>query len=129
MTRRYRRCRIEDIRNVAETLGESLAIQLPYVRPVIGAGALLLTKNATDTRWWQSLARSATAICFPTGRLTETTTMQGPSLFYFGEQVEMFIDLCQPFGHCWQPIREVMTADAPTARPGIRSKGTGEPMC
>ena len=54
---------------VAEALGERLAIQVPYQQPVASDGALILTKNATDTRWWQALAASATALCLPFGRL------------------------------------------------------------
>ena len=97
----HRRCRISDLRAVAVALGESLVIQMPYQQPRVGDGTLILTKNATDTRWWQALARAASAVCFPTGRLTETTTMQGPSLFYFGHDVAGFVRRCRAFGHCW----------------------------
>ena len=29
--------------------------------------------------------------------------MQGASLLYFGEQVDEFVRLCEPFGTCWLP--------------------------
>ncbi len=100
-----RHCCIEDFYMVAETLDELLAIQVPSRRPVIGDGALILTKNATDTRWFRALADAATAICFPHGRLKETTTMQGPALFYFGAQVDEFVRLCSSFGNVCTPFK------------------------
>jgi hypothetical protein len=92
------RCRIENIYAVADALHEHLVIQVPYQQPCVGDGVLMLTKNATDTRWCHALMAHATALCLPHGRLKETTTMQGATLFYFGEQVEAFTRLCKPFG-------------------------------
>lgn len=51
-----------------------------------------------------SALSTATAICFPHGRLKETTTMQGPTLFYFGPQVEEFVRLCRPFSTVGVPM-------------------------
>jgi len=98
------RCRIEEIYAVAETLNETLTIQEPCRRPTVGDSALILTKNATDTRWFRALADHAAAICCPRGRLKETTTMQEPALFYFGAQLDTFSRLCSPFGFVIYPV-------------------------
>jgi hypothetical protein len=100
------RCRLEDIYAVAEALKETLTIQEANQPLLVADGALILTKNATDTRWFRALAARATAICFPCGRLKETTTLQGPALFYFGAQVDAFTRLCSPFGWVGIPLRK-----------------------
>lgn len=123
---KHRRCRIEDIYAVAEALGESLYIQERYRRPIVGDGMLILTKNASDTRWYRALSKAATRLCHPRGRLKETTTLQGAALFYFGDKVDEFSRLCEPFGHVWRhPSPDDLCADsADSAEPTAETELT-----
>jgi hypothetical protein len=65
--------------------------------------ALLLTHNYTDTEWFHTAARAATAVCFPRGRIhflspagDECSPTQGQAFFYFGQDIEPFDHV---FGH------------------------------
>ena len=50
-----------------------------------GAGpVVMVTNNATDSRWWQNLARQSPAICLIRGRLRWKSALQGQTAFYFG---------------------------------------------
>jgi ParB family chromosome partitioning protein len=62
------------------------------------SAAVVLVNNATDSKWFQRLAASASAICFPKGRikyLDSTGTpanspLQGQAILYFGGDVLAF---------------------------------------
>lgn len=95
--------------------GGNVWLNPPYAQPAIAQfaqkmveewqaarvnAAIVLTHNYTDTAWFQSLARAATAICFtrgrvrfvsPTGELAAPT--QGQAFFYFGHDVDIFADV------------------------------------
>jgi phage N-6-adenine-methyltransferase len=67
--------------------------------------AIVLTHNYTDTAWFQSLAETASAICFtrgrvrfvsPAGELAAPT--QGQAFFYFGSEVDIFADVFADVG-------------------------------
>jgi hypothetical protein len=95
-----RRCTIADVHAVADALGEPLAIQSQTWRPA----PLMLVKNSTDTRWFRSLAATATAWCLLRGRVNYP--LQGAVLLYFGGQADEFRRLCSPFGVVRRPWGE-----------------------
>lgn len=68
--------------------------------------ACVLVNNATDTAWYQRLARSASAICFIAGRIKfhdkngdpKNTPLQGQSVLYLGKRAKSFEKAFFPFG-------------------------------
>ena len=69
--------------------------------------AIVLTDNATDTRWFSKLANAADAILFTTGRINflksdgsqdEGHHIRGQAFFYFGNRADLFADVFTPFG-------------------------------
>jgi ParB family chromosome partitioning protein len=91
----------------------------PYAQPLIsqfseklvvelGAGnvtaACILVNNATETKWFQTLASASRAICFPAGRVkfwsSERTSapLQGQAVLYAGKSTETFIECFADFG-------------------------------
>jgi ParB family chromosome partitioning protein len=67
--------------------------------------AIVLTNNATETKWFHRLASAASAICFPLGRISfwypereSFTPLQGQAFFYFGKSVHTFRKTFQQFG-------------------------------
>lgn len=65
--------------------------------------AVVLTNNATETRWYQHLAGAASAICLHSGRIRfwypdrpSFTPLQGQTLLYLGPDVDRFAaEFCQ----------------------------------
>lgn len=97
----------------------------PYAADVIGkftdklaqhfaakdvTAAILLTNNATETGWFSTVARIASAVCFPFGRISyldksgkpANTPLQGQSLLYFGENSDKFCKTFASLGRCWR---------------------------
>lgn len=67
--------------------------------------ACLLVNNATETKWFQSAATLASAVCFPSSRVkfldpdgNEGAPLQGQAVLYFGDQVGRFITEHRRFG-------------------------------
>jgi phage N-6-adenine-methyltransferase len=66
---------------------------------------IVLTHNYTDTRWFQSAANAASAICFTRGRIKfesptgeKAAPTQGQAFFYFGADVTAFRDAFASIG-------------------------------
>lgn len=67
--------------------------------------AIVLVNNATETRWFQGLASSVSAICFPKGRIRywrpsddSAAPLQGQAFLYIGENAEAFSKVFSQFG-------------------------------
>jgi len=95
----------------------------PYSQPIIGSFAVkvasgeasqacVLVNNATETKWFQEIARAATAICFPAGRVKfwhpsrESVPLQGQAVLYIGERVEQFAAEFTSFGFCMEVLAQ-----------------------
>ena len=68
--------------------------------------AIVLVNNATDSRWFQLLLSSASAICFPVGRIRfidrwgspAGSPLQGQAFIYIGTEVERFAEEFYQYG-------------------------------
>lgn len=81
-----------------------------FVDKLLGSNfdaAIVLTDNATDTRWFCKLATAADAILFTTGRINFLKSdgsqevgnhVRGQAFFYFGDRADLFADIFGRFG-------------------------------
>jgi len=67
--------------------------------------AIVLVNNATETQWWQRMARCASAVCFPKTRIrfldpdgNPGAPLQGQSILYFGESKTVFVEEFSKYG-------------------------------
>lgn len=93
----------------------------PYAQPLIGqfaeavaskyeqgeiSQAIVLVNNATETAWFSRMLQSASAVCFPKGRIKfidkegrpSGAPLQGQAFLYFGKQFTQFADSFSHFG-------------------------------
>lgn len=93
----------------------------PYAQPLISKFAAavaskfdageftqccVLVNNATETEWFQTIARRASAICFPSSRIKfidkngepSGAPLQGQAILYLGKTTRSFVDAFAGFG-------------------------------
>jgi phage N-6-adenine-methyltransferase len=104
---------------LAREWGGNVWLNPPYSKDLIGKfaekvvveserfeQAIVLVNNATETAWFQSMARKANAICLFAGRIKfndktgkpANTPVQGQAAIYFGEHVERFASAFDDLG-------------------------------
>ena len=69
--------------------------------------AVFLVNNCTETKWFQSLISSASAVCFPRGRISfwslenkSKSPLQGQAVMYFGSQPTSLVSAFSGIGFC-----------------------------
>lgn len=73
--------------------------------------AIVLTNNATDTEWWQLMARHASARCDPDARISfhradgpRRRPLQGQVVLYLGPDPVRFCEVFSELGLCWRAV-------------------------
>lgn len=73
--------------------------------------AIVLTNNATETVWFQTIAEITAAVCFPRGRVRfwapdkpPATPLQGQVISYIGPNPYTFLEEFGEIGSVFQPL-------------------------
>lgn len=88
-------------------------IIVPFIDKLLGhyqrgdvSAAIVLTNNSTETKWFQTLSKTASAICFPAKRIKflspkgkTGTPLQGQAIVYLGSHPETFRQHFAQFGY------------------------------
>jgi phage N-6-adenine-methyltransferase len=89
----------------AELIGDFCEKLAKHYRAGEVSEAIVLVNNATETKWFLSLAQVATAMVFPTGRVrfwhprkTNVAPLQGQATVYIGPNADEFLDAFTRFG-------------------------------
>jgi hypothetical protein len=85
-------------------------------------GAIMLTHNYTDTKWFHTLANVASAICFTKGRIRfespdgkKASPTQGQAFFYFGDEPHEFSKVFADTGFVVVPANDNLRMTAAKA--------------
>jgi hypothetical protein len=70
--------------------------------------AIVLTNNGTDTKWFHAMMEQASAVCLVKGRIKfiapdgtyGKTPLQGQTITYFGNDVDVFVKEFSQYGKC-----------------------------
>lgn len=111
-----------------QSWGGNVWMNPPYAQPAIAhfcdrlcfdfeegrvAQACVLVNNATDTKWFQQLARQASAVCFTKGRVrfygpdgSKGAPLQGQAVVYLGPDAEAFRREFSTFGFVLNAARK-----------------------
>jgi ParB family chromosome partitioning protein len=108
-----------------DLVGRFVAKLCAHVQAGDVPAAVLLTNNATETRWFQEAYRVCRAKCFPQGRIRFLNEhgepvgapLQGQSILYFGDRPEAFCEAFQRFGVCHLVSAPVAQALPDAGRP------------
>lgn len=69
-----------------------------------------MSNSKCDTRWWQALAKQASAICFVAGRIKSNGSKNSPtcghSFMFFGGNPAAFVKEFQKYGLCVMRARD-----------------------
>jgi ParB family chromosome partitioning protein len=97
----------------AQPLCEKFCIKLCASLATGVSQAIALVNNGTETQWFQAMAESATAICFPQGRIKfidpegkPGAPLQGQAILYFGLHAAKFAAEFAQYGLILIPDRK-----------------------
>jgi len=89
----------------ADLVGQFATKLVRHFRKGEVTAALVLVNNATETTWFQHMAKRARAVCFPTRRVrfwgpggVVGAPLQGQAVLYFGDKLAAFEVAYRPFG-------------------------------